>query len=270
MSGSAAISPTAHYTGYVWSRAGLSHSSLTTTEGRVLFEAMRPMMTASQLLGGASLESYLLTRHQAIDVLLERAIEEERVGQVVELAAGLSPRGWRFTQRYPDLVYVETDLVGMVERKRRALADMQSLSERHRVLELDVLSDQSLDAALAKLDSAQGLALVTEGLLGYLAREEVEGLWRRLARGLAGFAHGLYVSDLHIGGVQTTQVRAFRVLLSAFVRSRVHLHFDTPGQARDALLDAGFGDAEIHRAAALAPETVGPGSALAHTLEAWV
>ena len=94
------ISPTAHYTGYVWARNGLSHPELTTTEGRLLFESLHPLMRVSGALGGPSLEAYLLARHRAIDALLERAIEEHGITQVVEVAAGLSPRGWRFAERY--------------------------------------------------------------------------------------------------------------------------------------------------------------------------
>ena len=37
--GSDAISPTAHYTGHVWVRNGLSHPELATREGRVMFDA---------------------------------------------------------------------------------------------------------------------------------------------------------------------------------------------------------------------------------------
>jgi O-methyltransferase involved in polyketide biosynthesis len=111
VSGSDAISPTAHYTGYVWARHGLSHPALETREGRLLFESMRPVNAVSEALGGVSLETYLLTRHRAIDVLLERAIEEGGVSQVVEVACGLSPRGWRFTRRYGSrITYVEADL----------------------------------------------------------------------------------------------------------------------------------------------------------------
>jgi O-methyltransferase involved in polyketide biosynthesis len=73
----------------VWARHGLSHPALETREGRLL-ESMRPMNALSEALGGVSLETYLVTRHRAIDVLLERAISEEGVTQVVELAAGLS------------------------------------------------------------------------------------------------------------------------------------------------------------------------------------
>ena len=125
VSPSETISPTAHYTGYVWARNGLSHPELATTEGRILFESLRPMMLVSAAVGGSSLEPYLLARHRAIDALLERAIEEHGVTQVVEVASGLSPRGWRFTTRYGDrLTYVEADLPEMAAAQtRRARAD---------------------------------------------------------------------------------------------------------------------------------------------------
>jgi O-methyltransferase involved in polyketide biosynthesis len=272
VSGSDSISPTAHYTGYVWARHGLSHPELETVQGRILFESMRPVMLMARNLGGGSLESYLLTRHRAIDAVLERAIEERGITQVIEIAAGLSPRGWRFTQRYGERIdYVETDLPPMAARKRAALERMGSLSEHHRVSDLDALAldgPLSLPAIAATLDSSRGLAVVTEGLLGYLPDEAVDGIWRRVAAAGAGFTADVYVSDLHLGSIQTTQVRAFRVMLSAFVRGRVYLHFDTAAQARTALLDAGFESIEIQRAAKLAPETRGPGSGLAHTIEA--
>lgn len=83
MASSDAISPTAHYTGWVWWRNGLSHPLLATREGRVLYDVLAPAMRAGSLLGGPSLETYLLARHAAIDERLERAIEHEGVTQVV-------------------------------------------------------------------------------------------------------------------------------------------------------------------------------------------
>ena len=53
----------------------------------------------------------LLARHHLIDHRLHAAIESGRVGQVIEVAAGLSPRGWRFASRYGSrLTYLEADL----------------------------------------------------------------------------------------------------------------------------------------------------------------
>jgi len=264
MSPEETISPTAHYTGYVWARNGLSHPELRTLEGRVLFEALRPLMTVNAMLGHPTLESYLMARHTAIDRLLERAIREHGVTQVLEVACGMSARGWRFTRRHGRaLTYIEADLPGMAQRKRRALQRMGALSERHRVLELDALRDEgpgSLSAVVADLDRGSGLAIVTEGLLGYLPTDAVMDIWRRFASELAGFAVGRYVSDIHLAMMQSAQVRAFRVLLSGFVRGRVYMHFEEPEDVIDALQRAGFAGAEVTPAGELA---------LARVVEAW-
>jgi O-methyltransferase involved in polyketide biosynthesis len=269
MSGSDSISPTAHYTGYIWARNGLSHPELSTIEGRILFEAMRPAMTVSQAFGGPSLETYLLARHRAIDVLLEQAIEEHGITQVIEIAAGLSPRGWRFASRCTErLTYVEADLPEMAARKRRALARMGSLSERHRVADVDVLRDEDLFEVAAELDRGQGLAIVTEGLLGYLPSGAVDGIWRRFARVLKTFASGRYISDIHLGTMQNAQVRAFRMALAAFVRGRVHIHFHDPEEVEAALRSAGFASEIVRPAAELAGMQDDPGARRAHILEA--
>jgi O-methyltransferase involved in polyketide biosynthesis len=272
MSASDAISPTAHYTGYVWARNGLSHDRLVTTEGRLLFESLHPLMRVSAALGGPSLESYLLTRHRAIDSLLEAAIEEHGVTQVVEVAAGLSPRGWRFVQRYGErITYVEADLPAMAARKRRALQEIGTLGERHRVEDLDALRDGgpgSLDALAAGLDRDSGLAIITEGLLGYLAPDGVDGLWRRFARTLGEFPSGRYFSDLHLGSVQNAAVRGFRLVLSAFVRGRVYLHFDDAAQAEAKLRDCGFSSASVRPAWQVGQLPSDSGATLAHILEA--
>jgi O-methyltransferase involved in polyketide biosynthesis len=274
VSPSETISPTAHYTGYVWARNGLSHPRLETREGRVMFDSLRPAMAVSTMFGGASLESYLLARHRVIDALLEQAIEQHGVTQVIEVAAGLSPRGWRFIQRYGDkLTYVEADLPGMTARKRRALEQMGSLSDRHRVTEVDALRDdgpQSIAALASELDAGSGLAIITEGLLGYLDSDSVAGIWRRFAAALSGFASGRYISDLHLGEVQNAQVRAFRAALSVFVRGRVHLHVNNAGEAEAALIAAGFAHAKLRRAADVpgVPRAADRGARLAHIIEA--
>jgi O-methyltransferase involved in polyketide biosynthesis len=231
-------------------------------------------MTVNRMLGSGTLEAYLLARHRAIDALLEQAIERDGVTQIVEVAAGLSPRGWRFVRRYGDrLDYTEADLPAMAARKRRALERLGSLSERHRVADVDALADEgplSLDALASGLDRGQGLAIVTEGLLGYLPGQQMRLLWRRLALILESFAAGRYISDLHLGSVQNIQVRAFRVLLSAFVRGRVYLHFDSADEALAAVRAAGFSSAGLHRAVDVAGRHVNrdPAAGMAHILEA--
>ena len=117
--------------------------------------------------------------------------------------------------------------------------------------EIDALRDEgpgSLAELAAELDPGAGLAIVTEGLLGYLATDAVLALWRRIAATLATFPSGRYISDLHLGSVQTPVVRVFRRLLSAFVRGQVYLHFDGAAEAEAALREAGFAAAAVRRA----------------------
>jgi O-methyltransferase involved in polyketide biosynthesis len=266
---SSSISPTAHYTGYVWARNGLSHPRLSTLEGRLMFDSLQPAMIASRLVGGPTLEGYLLARHRTIDALLERAIEDDGVTQVIEVAAGLSPRGWRFASRYGErLTYVEADLAGMIARKRRALEQMGSLGEHHRVVEVDALREDgpgSIAALAAELDRAGGLAIITEGLLSYLPGDAVDGLWRRFASALSEFSTGVYLSDLHLGTDENPAVQAFRAALSVFVRSRVRLHYQSADDAVAALLAAGFARARLHSGGSEAGDS---GSRLAHIIEA--
>jgi O-methyltransferase involved in polyketide biosynthesis len=271
VSSSGAISPTAHYTGHVWYRNGLSHPLLATGEGRLMFDALAPAMRLARPLARTTLEDYLLARHRAIDALLSGAIAAGDVGQVIEIAAGLSPRGWRFVSGHPDLVYLEGDLPAMAARKRRALAAMGSPVDRHRVLDLDALRPDgrgSLASLAAELDRGRGTMIITEGLLGYLPPADVRGLWRRIAHTLSAFPAGGYLSDLHLGTAPNAAVRLFRVGLSAFVRGRVYLHFDTAVQAEDQLRACGFARASVRPAGEVLGDRGPRDAPRAHILEA--
>ena len=245
----AQIGPTAHYTGQTWARHGLSHPELDTWTGRVMHAATAPAMRAIDIIGAPTLDGFLLSRHLVIDALLEEAIAAGRVGQVLEVACGMSPRGWRFTERHPDLVYVEADLPAMAADKREALGRI-GRPDTHRVVDLDALADDgplSLPAVAGReLAPDVGLAIITEGLLSYLPRDAVLNLWARFADAIGDRPDGIYLSDLHVDS-DTPQplARAFEAALGALVRARVAIHFKTPEEAVEALLLAGFADAAV-------------------------
>lgn len=274
-SGSESIGPTAHYTGYVWTRHGLSAPELTTGLGRALFGAARPMNALSGAVGGPTLEQVLLARHLLIDHLLEEAIAARRVSQVLEIACGMSPRGLRFARSHGDgITYVEADLPAMATRKREALERVGSLGPAHRVVELDALADtgeRSVDAVTGELDTAAGLAVITEGLLPYLPLEGILGLWGRIADALPRFSDGIYLADMHLGEENAGLVtQAFLVGLGVLVRGRVRLHFDTPEDAEQALTKAGFASIALHRPLDYADrlEVAGAGAGLVRVIEA--
>lgn len=249
---SSAISPTAHYTGETWVRNGLSHPELATWQGRALHWSMLLPLAASRTLGGPTLEALLLARHRIIDSLLDDLIRGG-VSQVVEAACGMSPRGWRFSQRYGDrITYVEADLPAMAQRKREALARIGSLGEHHRVADVDVLREGgsgSLESLAGELDPDRGLVVVTEGLLTYFDDETVDELWARLVRILERFSQGVYLSDLRFAKPERgVAERVFDNILGAFVRGKVHVYRGDEATAISSLRGAGFKRAQLHRA----------------------
>jgi O-methyltransferase involved in polyketide biosynthesis len=235
-----------------------------------MFESMRPATAAAEAVGAPRLEGMLLARHLLIDQLLDAAIQSGEISQVIEIAAGLSPRGWRFTRRHGDrLTYMETDLPEMVERKQRALEEAGALGPEHRVVALDALAEdggRSLGSVAAELDPDRGTAIITEGLLSYLDRASVLALWRREAETLSPFPHGLMLSDLHLASDSTgLVVTTFTRLLSLFVRGRVLIHFDHESEAIEALVAAGFADASLHRGTEISDA---PGAGAVRVIEA--
>jgi O-methyltransferase involved in polyketide biosynthesis len=249
--GSGAISPTAHYTGETWVRNGLSHPELATWQGRLFHGTLLLPNAASKLLGGPTLEGLLLARHRIIDAQLE-ALIEGGVNQVIEAACGMSPRGWRFSERYGDrLTYVEADLPAMARRKREALARMGSLNDHHRVADLDILRDggpESLEALVETMDRAAGLAIITEGLLVYFDDTTVEALWARLAKALRPFSTGVYLADLRIARAQRgVSERVFEELLGLFVRGKIHPYRGDEADAETELHAVGFEQVRLHR-----------------------
>lgn len=244
------VSPTAYATSWLWYRNGLSHPALAPPEGRRIDRGFRALIAGTRLLSGVSLEAMMLARHRGIDAVLERAIADGRITQVIELAAGLSARGWRIKQRHPALVYVETDLPAMAATKRSLLAGATLLSANHRVAELDVLRADgagSLAAVAATLDPGRGLAIITEGLMNYLAPEDADGVWRRIAAALGGFAHGLYLADVYPRDLRNgAAMTVFGAAIQAFVRGRMHQHFQKPDDVVRRMRASGFAKVQVH------------------------
>ncbi len=260
------ISPTAHYTGEVWIRHGLGDPALGTPAGRALYGALRPLSPlSSALLGGLTLERYLLDRHLALDRLLARAIEAGAL-QVLEIAAGLSPRGYRFAQRYREagLRYIEGELPPMARRKREALwrADLQP--PNHTVLDADLLvtaGPRSLEAIMeAELDPEVPAALVIEGLLSYFDGPVMGELWPRLAQALGRFPRGLLLANTELRSEAGSRplIRAFALALSRFAAAPVRFHFLDEAEAVTTLSEAGFPRVALHRPSDLLDREVGP------------
>lgn len=248
---SAKISPTAHYTGYIWLKNGLSDPRLRTTQGLILYQLLQPLMKYSARRKGPVLEDFLMARHQLIDLRLQEAIDSGAVTQIIEIAAGLSPRGLRFAKKYgTKITYIEADLESMAKRKKQLIGNNID-SIHHQIVTIDALADEGPDslAELAKnLSTDKGVAIITEGLVNYFDENNVRGMWKRFSHTLSQFPHGLYLSDIHLGKQNKGRVATiFSQILSIFVRGGIYLHFQNRDAAEKALIECGFKTAKLHK-----------------------
>jgi len=117
----------------------------------------------------------IVVRTQVLDELILKAVEDDGYDTVLNLAAGLDTRPYRLALPAA-LRWVEADLPAMIEYKREALKDAKCFCrlERHAV---DLADPTARRALFAKVGAAANKVLViTEGLLIYLAPEEVKTL----------------------------------------------------------------------------------------------
>jgi O-methyltransferase involved in polyketide biosynthesis len=228
---SAHISPSAHYTGYVWYRHQLADTAFVTRFGRFVHGLLSPISWGARMAFDLDIEQLLLQRHLQIDAQLTAAIEQDGVCQVVEIACGLSPRGRRFSLRYPQLRYIEADLPVMAARKRLLLNAEGWLGSQHQVRAVDILAEEGancLAALFAELDQSKPVVVITEGLVNYFELALVESFWTRLAEQLRAFPQAIYLTELYPDLREHPRYRQLRWgvgLIGRLTRGNYPLHY---------------------------------------------
>jgi O-methyltransferase involved in polyketide biosynthesis len=246
------ISFTAHYTGYIWYRYGLSAPAFATRQGHLYFTLLRPLEKLARCLIGSDIRTTLLQRHHLMDRELEALIAAAPELQILEIACGLSPRGHRFTRAHAGVTYVEADLPGMVARKRPLLESLNSLDARHRLVVCNIL-DQDTPASLENViaqefDARKPLVVITEGLVNYFALDTISGVWKRLAAVLANFPRGVYLTDIYPqvqGHRFAGLIRASNRSLKVASRSQFTLHFDNDADMQRHFTALGFRNVQV-------------------------
>lgn len=250
---SSGISFTALYTGAVWHRYGLSDDTLATAQGRWLYHLMTPFEAASKAVTGGNIRTFLLQRHLIIDHLIEQAIDDQGITQVLEIACGMSPRGIRLRQRHPRIHMVEADLPDMAGRKALRLLATERLGDHHQVTPIDILAEfgeYQLEQVINRVfDNTKPVIIITEGLTSYFSLDVISDFWRRLSAAMAKRPGSVYLSESYYRPRQPLLDGTLRVLgniLGAATRSEVSFHFQTDEEARDHLLSCGFDSTTVH------------------------
>lgn len=241
------ISFTAHYTGYMWYLLGISHERLATSKGKQLATLLHPFESLAEKFVGHSVRSTLKLRHRLIDQRLEQLIAEHPNLQIIEIAAGLSPRGWRFRQKYPAISYIEVDLPGMAAIKREAL---QPIEPDAQVYGCDIFSEQFQEILRNGLDHTRPIAVVSEGLINYFSKDLIGQLSQMLSTGFQQFPHGYFISDLYPEPIHRLAkiIWYSSKLLKFLSKSEFQFHFTKPQEAAEFFKMHGFEKTSIRQA----------------------
>ncbi len=122
----------------------------------------------------------MIVRTAVMDEVILRAIERDRVDTVLNLAAGLDTRPYRL-RLPPSLRWIEVDFPDVIAYKKEQLAGERPACVLEHV-GIDLTDVQRRHALFARVGGAARQALVvSEGLLIYLAPEEVATLAADLA-----------------------------------------------------------------------------------------
>ena len=203
----------AYYTSHAWVEAGFSHAHLfDTRRGRLMFKALEPLFRLLGFLGPAVRlhNEYLFVRHYAI----EARLREIRPTCIVEIGAGLSPRGLAFASADPDLRYVEADLPNMVAAKRSAMRGFQP-PPNYFLGPVDLLSGDLIDSLPEKPRPRDRVAVVTEGVTDYFNMSEKREAFGNIGSLLHAHGGGHYLLDVYA----RENFPALPFLTHAFVRT---------------------------------------------------
>ncbi len=188
------LSVTAMYTSHTWVHGGVPDADLLATkQAKQVFDVTNLFLRIVGLLNPApNLPASLLQRHAMFD----HVVRESGARQVLEIAAGLSPRGVTFSHD-ATIAYTEVDLPEMVTQKRellgRTLRGQAVLSRSNYRIEAADLRETSLTQFV---QPEVPVCIVAEGLFMYLDAGHQRTLWRSVFEALGRATGGEFVFDL--------------------------------------------------------------------------
>ncbi|MCP4095198.1 MAG: class I SAM-dependent methyltransferase [Pirellulaceae bacterium] len=120
--------------------------------------------------------------------------------QIVELAAGISPRGFQWSRMSPGTIYVESDLPQLMIHKAKLIRNslLANPNPGRGMLHCcgaNALDRDSIWETLVSLDKSKPFTLLTEGLLLYFDKEELAKFLQIVSLLLKSFPNAIWVTD---------------------------------------------------------------------------
>ncbi len=186
------IPHSALYTAATWKWGGIPYADIVTPTGADrVFNIVNGFMLPYRWLNPQkiSLKHNLLHRHVVIDTLIRRS----SCRQVVEVAAGFSPRGCMVSGN-PDYRYFEVDLPEVVALKR---VQLENSTTGRAVLarpNYTLLAGDITQLDFTHPFAAEPTMVVSEGIMMYFKRDTQMSIWQNIARFIRANG-GEYVFD---------------------------------------------------------------------------
>jgi O-methyltransferase involved in polyketide biosynthesis len=179
---------------------------------------------------------FMDARFRAVDHVLN----EKGATQVLELAAGLSPRGMEMVRR--GVVYVEADLPESSAMKREVVtAILGAVPEGLHLCAASVVDRAEMLACCAPFAERRPVAVTTEGLLRYLTFDEKTQLAANVHQILRRFGGWWITPDIHLRAFTERQTQAYRQNETATLgRDLSSNYFDDLEHAQAFFENAGF------------------------------
>lgn len=237
---------------WVWGKFPCAQLTAPKDAGQV-FRVVNAYMRLYRLINPKkySLHHTLLHRHAMINYLLRRA----ELPQVVEVAAGFSPRGSAVSEA-GNVNYYEVDLEDVVALKR----DQLNQSEQGRAI-LARQNFQQKSADIRYLNFCAEFAaipsfFITEGLMMYFHRQEQMAIWQQLAAFIKQHG-GEYVFDyisLDIEPERSVVGQALHRLKKRLGGGDAGYCYDNRsiGDVKSDLLAAGFNQVDVYESSQVA------------------
>ncbi len=239
------ISFTAHYTGYIWYQMGISHPALATAKGKTFVKLLHPFETLAEHYVGGSMRSTLKQRHQMLDEQLQALIAQHADVQVLEIACGLSPRGWWFRQHYPHIIFRELDLPDMAATKNAALKQFEANAPE--VMAVDLFQAE-MATVFSQFDPNKPLVIMSEGLINYFSLPMLQQLLKNIMTHTSRFHTLHYLTDIYPEPVKNklaTLIWNCSKLLKLLSRSAFSFHFQKPEAAEQYFQQIGFNEVSV-------------------------
>jgi O-methyltransferase involved in polyketide biosynthesis len=237
------ISLTARYTAAVWARLGLPYASLfADRRGRALVTAS---LLGGRLLpsnvGRALIDAILTPRH----LFMDEWIRNHQIEQVVEIAAGFSPRGLMFAAEGNH--YIEIDRPNVMDEKQLRAASAMDGKPRPIFLGIDATAPDFVDKVLAACKPGLRTVVITEGFSMYFSKEGYSAVLGNI-HNLAVELDAIYLTDF-------MRARRGRSMLSTwltigskavwFIADHVYFYCRSEAETKQFFQENGF-EAEVH------------------------